>query len=685
MDTAINRAILNCAGEGIYGIDLDGRTTFANPASTRMTGWSVPDLLGELHHAQIHHSKADGTPYPRETCPVYAAFQDGQIHHQEDEVFWRKNGTCFPVAYTSTPLSEGGKLVGAVVVFRDITDRKKRERWDASYKKVLELVAVGAPLNQTLQTLTAAVEDYQEGLSATIHLGDTEPNRKPCWSRLIVSRRGAALGTFRARLSDGAALETALEEILEMACSLSRIAIEHRELLDQLEHRSTHDALTGLANRMFFEVRLDHALAQARTSNGKVAVYLIDLDRFKEVNDGYGHAVGDAFLLQAARRIQSVLRDGDTLARMGGDEFAVIVPTVLDMDESVRLAARVVESLRSPLQVDGHDLNGSVSVGLSVYPGHGQDSATLQKRSDHAMYRAKGKGGNRFEIFDPEASVVAADALKTELCLREALEKSWFRLDYQPQFELTGKLNGKEALLRLQPAGEPAIEPSRFIPVAEESGLIVAIGEWVLREACRQGAEWSRQGYAELSIAVNVSVRQFAGPDFVGMVSSILGETGFPAARLDLELTESCLLSNAVNSIEQLTELRKLGIQVSIDDFGTGNSSLSRLHQLPVDTIKIDKEFIDRLATEVGGSEIVAAVVALSKQFGFRVIAEGVETSRQLEALSRLGPMIVQGYLLGRPQRASGARRHLDVIPSACPLSAREADVHPSHSFASRP
>jgi EAL domain-containing protein (putative c-di-GMP-specific phosphodiesterase class I) len=301
------------------------------------------------------------------------------------------------------------------------------------------------------------------------------------------------------------------------------------------------------------------------------------------------------------------------------------------------------------------------------------------------MYRAKSRGGNCFEIFDPEAGVSAAADLKMELLLRESLEKNWFRLEYQPQFELTGKLIGMEALLRLQAPGEAAIPPARFIAIAEASGLIVPIGAWVLREACRQGAEWLKQGYARLSIAVNVSARQFSGPDFVGLVTSILNETGFPAELLDLELTETCLLSSAVNSIEQLTQLRKLGVQVSIDDFGTGYSSLSRLHQLPVNTIKIDKEFIDRLATGVGGSEIVEAIISLSRQLGFRVIAEGVETSRQLEELSRLGPMIVQGYLLGRPERAAGASRHLDLIPSAFPISLPIADAHPSHSLTLRP
>jgi diguanylate cyclase (GGDEF)-like protein/PAS domain S-box-containing protein len=682
---SLNRAILDCAGEGIYGLDLNGVTTFANPAAIRMTGWALEDLLGKPQHAQIHHSKADGTPYPRETCPIYAALRDGEIHHREDEVFWRKNATCFQVAYTSTPLREDGKLVGAVVVFRDITNRKNRERWDASYKRVLELVAVGAPLQESLETLIAAVEDFQTGLKVIITLRDSgeSPSKYDdlpvCWTRPIVSSSGAGLGSFRAFLSGANRISPSACEILEMACGLSRIAIEHRDLLDQLAHQSTHDVLTGLANRMLFEDRLEQALSHARRSNGNVAVYLIDLDRFKEVNDSYGHAAGDSFLLQAANRIKSVLRDGDTLARMGGDEFAVIIPAVLQIEESAALAQRIVESLRTPLRVDGQQLVGSISVGVSVYPHHGQDSPSLQKYSDQAMYRAKSKGGNRFEIFDPEASILAAEALKMELRLREALEKNWFRLEYQPQFELTGKLIGMEALLRLQAPGERVIEPTQFISSAEETGLIVPIGAWVLREACRQGVEWSKQGYAPLSIAVNVSARQFAGPDFVGLVTSTLQETGFPATLLDLELTESCLMTSAVDSIRQLNQLRKLGVQISIDDFGTGYSSLSRLHQLPVSTIKIDKEFIDRLSSGIGGSEIVQAILSLSKQLGFRVIAEGVE------ALNRLGPVIVQGFLLGKPEGAASAKRHLGLIQPQHPSTLQEADTDPSHSFASRP
>jgi EAL domain-containing protein (putative c-di-GMP-specific phosphodiesterase class I) len=274
-------------------------------------------------------------------------------------------------------------------------------------------------------------------------------------------------------------------------------------------------------------------------------------------------------------------------------------------------------------------------------------------------------GGNRFEIFDPAASSLAAEALKMEMRLREALEKKWFYLEYQPQFAMHGELMGMEALVRLKPPGQNAVLPGKFIAIAEESGLIVPLGEWVLWEACRQGMEWSEQGYAPFRLGVNFSARQLAEPDFVDQIISVLEETGFPPSQLELELTESCLITSAADSIQQLNRLRRLGVEISIDDFGTGYSSLSRLHMLPVTAIKIDKTFIDRLTTGAGGLETVAAIVSLANQLGFRVTAEGVETSQQLEALIGVGSVIVQGFLAGRPERAARAKRHLSRVAAA--------------------
>jgi len=669
----LNSAILESAGEGIYGLDLNGLTTFANPAATRMTGWSLNELLGRSQHAQIHHSKADGSPYPRETCPIYAALHDGEVHHRDDEVFWRKNGTSFPVDYTSTPLRTNGELVGAVVLFRDITERQNRERWNHSYREVLELVARNAPLTQSMEVLTSAVQDQQadRNLSVVLHIGDDlitgqrpdfegKPGDYLCWTRPILSGTGESLGRFDGYRTAGAELALPAEltppngDVLEMACSLSRIAIEHRNLVTQLAHQATHDVLTGLANRVLFEDRLEQAIAHAKRTECKLAVYLIDIDHFKEVNDTWGHAVGDEFLQQTAVRIKSVLHDGDTLARMGGDEFAVIVPTTRDTAEAADVAKQINEALREPFTVGGQILCASLSAGVSLYPDHGQDAAVLQKNADQAMYRAKTQGGNRFEVFDPAASALVAEAVQMEFYLREGLAKNWFHLEYQPQFEMEGgKLMGMEALLRLQPPGQPTIPPLSFIPIAEETGLIVPIGEWVLREACRQGVEWRDKYDSPVVIAVNVSTRQIAAPDFADLVLSVLAQTGFPPGLLELELTESCLITSTVRSIQQLEQLRARGIRLSIDDFGTGYSSLSRLHALPVSTIKIDKQFVHSIASDKSSFEIIEAIARMAAQLGLRVVLEGVETEKQLELLAPLGPVIVQGFLLGRPERAN--------------------------------
>jgi diguanylate cyclase (GGDEF)-like protein/PAS domain S-box-containing protein len=673
MDTTINKAILECAGEGIYGLDRDGMTTFANAAAIRMTGWSLDDLLGKLQHSVIHHSRPDGTPYPREFCPIYAALRDGEVHHIEDEVFWRKDGTSFPVAYTSTPLKRDGVSIGAVVVFRDITKRKQRECWDQNYRKVLELVAACAPLPQSLAALISAVGESQQGLTVTIDAPGAgsppaaENHGSPCWSRTIVAASGAILGSFEAYHNGSQQLSPEAPEILELACGLSSIAIANRNLLDQLAHQATHDLLTGLVNRTVFADRLDQALAQARRYRSKVAVYMIDLDRFKDVSDAYGPKAADSFLIETINRLQHLLENGDTLARVGETELALIIPRASNTGACLAIAGRMVQSLQRPAWVDGNEFVGSLSLGIGLYPEHGETPPTLQKHAHEAMYRASAMGGNRFEIFDPAASSLAAEALKMEALLREALEKKWFYLEYQPQFAMHGELMGMEALLRLKPPGQDVVPPGKFIAIAEESGLIVPLGTWVLWEACRQGVEWSEQGYAPFRMGVNFSARQLAEPDFVDQILCILEETGFPPNLLELELTESCLISSATDSIQQLNRLRRLGVEISIDDFGTGYSSLSRLHMLPVTAIKIDKTFIDRLITGVGGLETVAAIVSLATQLGFRVIAEGVETSQQLEALIGVGSVIVQGYLSGRPECAANAKRHLSLMaPAVC-------------------
>ena len=673
METAITNAILECAGEGIYGLDRDGMTTFANGAAIRMTGWSLDELLGKLQHAIIHHTRSDGNPYPRELCPIYAALRDGEVHHIEEEVFWRKDGTSFPVSYTSTPLRKDGVSIGAVVIFRDITRRKQRERWDQKYRQVLEMVAACAPLTQSLAALIAAVGESQHGLTVTIDALGLEPapavenHSSLCWSRTIVGGSGEILGSFQAYRGSYQKLPPETQEILELACGLSSIAISNRNLLDQLAHQTTHDLLTGLVNRTVFQDRLDQALAQARRYRSKVAVCMIALDRFKDVSDAYGPKAADSFLIETVNRLQRLLREEDTLARVGDSELSLMIPRISNTAACLALASSMVQSLQRPAWVDGNEFVGSLSVGIGLYPEHGEAPLTLQKHAHEAMYRASAMGGNRFEIFDPAACSLAAEALKMETLLREALESKWFYLEYQPQFAMHGELTGMEALLRLKPPGQDAVPPGKFIAIAEESGLIVPLGAWVLREACRQGVEWSEEGYAPFRMGVNFSARQLAEPDFVDQILCILDETGFPSNLLELELTESCLIASAADSIQQLNRLRRVGVEISIDDFGTGYSSLSRLHMLPVTAIKIDKAFIDRLITGAGGLETVAAIVSLATQLGFRVIAEGVETREQLEALIGVGSVIVQGFLSGRPEGAANAKRHLTLVtPAVC-------------------
>ncbi len=434
------------------------------------------------------------------------------------------------------------------------------------------------------------------------------------------------------------------------ASRLAAIAIEQRQLTEKLAHQAQHDALTGLPNRALFEDRLNRALAQGRAQGWNVSVLFIDLDRFKQINDTLGHAVGDALLQQAARRLEGCLRRTDMLARMGGDEFTVVLTELRDAQYAHKVAQKLLDALKAPFYVGSYELFVTASIGISSFPRDGRDAATLQRNADSAMYRAKNLGRNNFQAFLPEIGAGALESLEIENALRRALEHDEFQLRYQKQVDLDGRLAGLEALLVWNHAKLGPISPAQFIPVAEESGLIVPIGGWVVREACRQRAEWQRRfPQVRAKVAVNVSVVQFTKKGFVESVDLALKETGLDPALLELELTESVVVRDVQESVRQMQRLRSIGVSLAIDDFGTGYSSLSYLRMLPLDTLKIDRSFLREVDSDPNTMPLVRAIVALAHSLKLSVTAEGVETPWQLEALRGVGCDQVRGYLIGEP------------------------------------
>src|ERR671921_1788731 len=514
--------VLKSAGEGIFGLDLHGRVTFVNPAASDMTGWSTQDVLGREMHNLLYHTKSDGASYPSEECPIYAAFTTGTTHSRDDEVFWRKDGTSFPVEYTSNPIFEDGEIVGAVVTFRDITERK------------------------------------------------------------------------------------ALQE--------------------QLHHQAFYDPLSGLPNRALFMDRLEHALTRANRRGSKLAVLFTDLDNFKVINDSLGHEVGDQLLVAIAERLKACLRPEDTAARLGGDEFTILVEDISSVGEGVQIAERITDILRPPFALEEQEVFATFSTGIAFNSTAQEQPADLLRHADLAMYRAKHRGKARYEMFEPSMDAKAVERLILETGLRRALVRQQFRVYYQPIVALDNdKVAGAEALVRWEHPRRGLLLPEEFLSVAEETGLIVRIGQWVLREAGKQARIWQERypSTLPLTISVNLSTREFFHPK---LVAEVLGESEIDPASLQLEITEGAMTTNGTYSTERtLRNLKRMGVQLAIDDFGLGYSSLSYLKRFPVDFLKIDRSFIAGLGREPNGvskdTEIVKAMIELTHALGLKVIA----------------------------------------------------------------
>jgi diguanylate cyclase (GGDEF)-like protein/PAS domain S-box-containing protein len=441
---------------------------------------------------------------------------------------------------------------------------------------------------------------------------------------------------------------------------------EQRELEARLQHQANHDTLTGLPNRALLVDRLDQALSRARRGGVPCAVFFLDLDRFKEINDSLGHSSGDRLLVAAADRLRRCLREGDTLARLGGDEFAVLIENVAEPTEAANLAKRFIRALGVGLVLNGqtHRIAASIGIVLST-PMHTRPDDLLRD-ADVAMYRAKGAGGSNYALFDPGMQAQLAERAAMERDLRGALDRSEFAVHYQPIIDLaSGDIVEAEALVRWRHPVRGAVPPDRFIPVAEETGLIVPLGRWVLRTACRQAREWNSLGHA-LTVSVNLSAREFQDPALAVDVAHILAGTRLPANRLRLEITERLAMRDAVATTATLVALRELGVQVAIDDFGTGYSSLAYLKRFPVDVLKVDRAFVSGLGTNPEDTAIVGAMIGLGRTLGLAVTAEGVETADQVANLRALGCTSAQGFYFARPldAEALGTLLEEDPIPA---------------------
>ncbi len=448
-----------------------------------------------------------------------------------------------------------------------------------------------------------------------------------------------------------------------------RDVTEVRRSQEEIRQLSNFDSLTGLPNRLLFVKRLRAILERATLERTRVAVLFLDLDRFKSINDTLGHSIGDRLLLGMSGRLGECLRRIDVVARVGGDEFVIILPDLKEEGEAEAVAERCLARMAEAFDIGGQEVFSSVSIGLAYFPDDGQDEESLLKNAEFAMYQAKEKGRNTWQRFSLETNAGAVERLVLETGLRHALARREIFLQFQPQVRtIDGVRVGAEALCRWRHPYLGQVPPDRFIPVAEECGLIVEIGAWVLTEACRQAVAWQRQGLPPLRIGVNLSARQFASAGLVERVESILRQTGIDPGLVELELTESMLMDDAAVTAELLHRLRRLGVHLAIDDFGTGYSSLSYLKHFPIDRVKIDRSFIKDLETDPESAAIAGAIIAMAHSLGLAVIAEGVETEGQLDFLRERGCDEIQGYYFGRPMSAeefaAGLRRQPAAVDS---------------------
>ncbi len=697
-----NRRRVESTDHGICEIDQGGHITFANTVAAKMLAVSGEDLSEAWIQEKLI---ADDNESSIRAISEFVLRLAGPIHQAKGHIV-RPDGPPISVEWSSTPSFCEGKFTGATVTLCDVSEREAELRFTRFRTELLEMIARNKPEEEVSRLLVAAVEqrlpDYccsvlvcdseyfrvvassrlpesfraalrtvpcNRIIQTTHHKGSTElrsweDTLRPIardnqfegtWTEPMISDANELLGTLVLNHSTVTPLDMSQGRILCEAARLGALAIEHHRAYERLLHQGYHDALTGLPNRLLLADRLKQALARAERNKMQVAFLSIDLNRFKDINDTLGHDAGDLFLRQISVRLASRVRASDTLARTGGDEFTVILPDIQDVHDVGRVAEALTASLRDPFQLENHTLYGSASIGVAIYPRDGADGDTLQRNADRAMYRAKSQGRTPIQYYSGEESFEDRNRIEIELHLHRAIEQGAFSLHYQPQFSCDRRLDAFEALLRFQHPKFGMVPPTRFIPVAEESGLILPIGEWVLTEVCRQILEWQEKGLRPLRVAVNVSPLQLACGDFPDTVARVLRKTGVKPDLLELELTEGVLMNSVPDSARQISELARLGVRLSVDDFGTGYSCLSYLHQLPLHSLKIDRSFVVRMLEPDGTRCIVEAIVTLARNLGLKTVAEGVETEAQLELLQTIGCDLIQGYLFSRPLSALDA------------------------------
>lgn len=713
-------------------LDFPGpHIVFVNAGFESLTGYRASEVIGKSPRIL----QGTGTD-PAIVQRVRTDLEAGRPF-QGETTNYRKDGSPFEISWSINPVhTQHDEISHFVSVQYDISDRKRAEQLEHDHRRILEMVVANQPLDTILTRCVNLVEhQYPESwcaiflsqheqyvcraASAAVPVAtldvfaelissqcvppsrwSTEPvpletlcsddahhtclqqvqayNLQSCVVAPLISSQNAVLGTFVVHVPAAQQAEFAARGLLALMSKLAAVVIEQRQLVEQLEYLAYHDMLTDLPNRLLFERHLQATLEEAQSSNTEVALLFIDLDRFKQVNDSLGHHIGDQLLGQVANRMRDCLGDHMLLARLGGDEFACVIDQLHNSGVAVEIAQQIVASFHEPFLIETHQLFLTANIGISLYPLDGKDSLTLQRNADIAMYRTKRRGVSGIQFFTSDMNITLREPLLEMVEIEEHLRRASIfdelRLHYQPQFDLaSGQLVGVEALLRWEHPSLGMIPPGKFIPITERINMIRPIGAWVLRQACQQAAAWQRLGYPPLVVSVNVSAEQFAEQDFVAIVTHILQENKLESHWLELELTESLMLSDFEMTQQHLMAFKQLGVRISLDDFGTGHAVLSHLQHMPIDSIKIDKSFIQNLQGDRSNlqqtKDLIQTIIVMAHKLNMITVLEGVETRQQMELSREMQCDRVQGYWFGIPMPASECelllQRHAQSYPAS--------------------
>ncbi|HEX9628130.1 MAG TPA: EAL domain-containing protein [Acidiferrobacterales bacterium] len=674
------RAVIDSLPVGVWVADCDGRLVMGNPMGREI--WGGARYVGPEHYGEYRGWWVEnGEPIGPDDWALARAVRDGETSLNELVEIEGFDGIRRIILNSAVPIRDAaGGISGAIVVNQDISARRRAEELTQKLSSAVEQTAdiimitdrdgVIEYVNPAFETTTGYSQNEVIGARPSVIKSDRHGRDffQTLWRTVaaggvyrdvVINRRKSGELFYEEKTITP--LKDAQGRVTHFI-STGKDITERMQAQERLQHLAHHDVLTLLPNRALFIERLDHALARTHRSHRSLAVLFLDLDRFKIINDTLGHDFGDRALRICSERLKACLREGDTVARLGGDEFTILLEDLASADDVPPVAQKILDALAQPFVVERREFFITTSIGISLGPADGADSQALLRNADTAMYRAKEQGRNKFQFYSADMSARAFQRLTLETSLRRAVERGEFLLYYQPQIDLIGgRVTGFEALLRWRHPELGLVEPAEFLPVAEETGLIRVIDEWVLHTACAQLRAWAAEGRHPGTLAVNLSGGRFSEPRFTDAVARLLREQCVPAAQLELEITESVIMRNDQETLDTLRELNAMGVRLAIDDFGTGYSSLSYLKRFPIDTLKIDRSFVMDITHDPDDAAIVTAVIALARSLDIRAVAEGVETGEQLAFLRARGCDGAQGYLFSHPVPAADAAPILDA------------------------